>query len=77
MLPHYYLDLIACAVRERDGRQFDLLVDQLRDAERAREILRANGYGETGMSSAGVTVARVPAARMCGLTGAVGRLGQK
>jgi len=59
MRQHHYRDLIARAVRERDGRTLDKIVAQLVDAERAREILRAKGYGATGMS-ASATAAQVP-----------------
>ena len=61
MTEHHYRDLIRRAVLSEDGEQFGLLVQQLVDAERAREILRAKGYGESGMS-ASVTAAQVPEA---------------
>lgn len=61
MSPFHYRDLLVRAVYQRDGKQLDLLVTQLADAERAREILRAKGYGGTGMSASGVA-ALVPTA---------------
>ena len=61
MTEHHYRDLIRRAVLANDGLQFGLLVEQLVDAQRAREILRAKGYGASGMS-ASVTAAQVPAA---------------
>lgn len=61
MRPHHYRDLIVRAVHDRDGRTLDKIIAQLTDAERTREILRAKGYGETGMS-ASATAAQVPAA---------------
>lgn len=61
MRPHHLRDLIVRAVRARDGRQLDLLVEQLADAERTREVLRAKGYGATGMT-ASATAAQVPEA---------------
>lgn len=54
-----YRDLLRRAARAADGKQLDLIIDQLADAERAREILRAKGYGTTGMS-ASTTAAQVP-----------------
>lgn len=54
-------DLIVRAVRERDVRTLDKIVAQMVDAERAREILRAKGYGATGMT-ASATAAQVPEA---------------
>lgn len=59
---HQYRDLIARAVQDRNGRQLNQIIHQLVDAERTREILRAKGYGKTGMS-ASATAAQVPAAR--------------
>ncbi len=61
MQPRHYRELILRAVRERDGKQLDQLAAQLQDAERAREILRAKGYGTTG-TSASATAAMVPCA---------------
>lgn len=63
MQPHHYHDLIVRAAGERDGKQLSLLVAQLEDAERAKEILRAKGYGQPGMSAT-TTVALVPDARV-------------
>jgi len=62
MRPLHYRDLIFRAVRERDNATLDRLATQLADAERAREILRAKGYGSTG-TSASATAALVPLAR--------------
>lgn len=61
MQPQHYRDLIQRAIAEPGNQTLDLLVAQLADAQRAREILRAKGYGETGMS-ASVTAAQVPPA---------------
>ena len=60
----HYRDLILRAVRERDWSRLDMIAAQLDDAERAREILRAKGYGEPGMSASS-TVAQVPEVRAC------------
>ncbi len=62
----HYRDLIFRAVQRADSAQLDLLVAQLTDAERAREILRAKGYGATGMS-ASITAAQVPEAKVAAL----------
>lgn len=61
MTQHHYRDLIRRAVLAADGGQLDLLAIQLDDAQRAREILRAKGYGATGMN-ASATAAQVPEA---------------
>jgi hypothetical protein len=58
MTPRHIRDLVMRAA-ERNGKTMDLLVAQLVDADRAREILRAKGYGATGMS-ASATAAQVP-----------------
>lgn len=50
------------AVGDRDGKQLSLIIAQLEDAERAKEILRAKGYGQPGMS-ASATAAQVPVAK--------------
>lgn len=63
MQPHHYHDLIVRAVGERGGEQLGLIIAQLEDAERAKEILRAKGYGSPGMS-ASTTAALVPDARV-------------
>lgn len=55
-------DMIVTAVLTGDRKRLDQLVEQLSDAERAREILRAKGYGGTGMSASG-TAALVPPAK--------------
>lgn len=62
MRAHHYRDLLRRAVLSNDGHQLGLIVGQLTDAERTREILRAKGYGATGMS-ASVTAAQVPIAK--------------
>ena len=59
MKQHHYCDLVRRAVLSNDGRQLGQIVVQLTDAERAREILRAKGYGTTG-TSASATAAQVP-----------------
>lgn len=55
----HYRDLSIRAARDRDGRTLGQIIAQLVDAERAREILRAKGYGATGMT-ASATAAQVP-----------------
>jgi hypothetical protein len=55
----HHRDLIIRAVRDRDVRTLDKITTQLVDAARAREILRAKGYGATGMSASD-TAALVP-----------------
>lgn len=47
------------AVMAGDGRQLDLLAEQLADATRSREILRAKGYGAIGLAGS-ATAAQVP-----------------
>jgi hypothetical protein len=59
MQTRHYRELIVRAVRERDGATLDKIIAQITDAERAREILRAKGYGSTGLS-ASATAAQVP-----------------
>jgi hypothetical protein len=59
MLQHHYRDLIQRAVLAKDDVQLDLIATVLADYQRAREILRAKGYGATGMT-ASATVAQVP-----------------
>ena len=66
MTKYHYRDLIRRAVLLNDGYQLGLIVAQLTDAERAREILRAKGYGATGMS-ASITAAQVPEAKVAAL----------
>lgn len=60
MNPRHYRDMIIRAVAEPDGQTLDLIVSHVIDAERAKQILRANGYGMTGLS-ASATAALVPA----------------
>ena len=59
MNPRHYRDMIVRAVGEHDGKTLDLIVGHVIDAERAKQILRANGYGVAGMSSS-ATAALVP-----------------
>ncbi|OEZ90711.1 hypothetical protein [Duganella phyllosphaerae] len=59
MNQRHYRDLIRRAVLSKDTHQLGLIVAQLTDAERAREILRAKGYGASGMN-ASATAAQVP-----------------
>ena len=61
MNPRHYRDMIIRAVGEPDGKTLGLIVEHVVDAERAKEILRANGYGVAGMSSS-ATAALVPQA---------------
>jgi hypothetical protein len=55
----HYRDLIVHAVGEGDGKTLDLIIAHVVDAERAKQILRAKGYGVTGMP-ASTTAALVP-----------------
>jgi hypothetical protein len=55
----HYRDLIRRAVLDSSGVQLELIAAQLVDAQRAREILRAKGYGASGMS-ASATAAQLP-----------------
>lgn len=50
MRPIHYRDLIMRAAREPDRHTLDALVAQLIEAEAAKQILRAKGYGATGTS---------------------------
>lgn len=61
MKPHHYRELLRRAVLSNDSRQLALIIGQLTDAERSREILRAKGYGASGMN-ASTTAAQVPCA---------------
>lgn len=70
MSPLHYRDLIIRAVDAADGRTLDLIVSHVIDAERAKQILRANGYGVAGMSSS-ATAALVPPVPPLILTGIV------
>ncbi|WP_426057107.1 hypothetical protein [Janthinobacterium sp. PSPC2-1] len=60
MNPRHYRDMIIRAVGEPDGETLDLIVSHVIDAERAKQILRAKGYGMTGLP-ASATAALVPA----------------
>ncbi len=42
MNPRHYRDMIIRAVGEPDGKMLGLIVEHVVDAERAKEILRAN-----------------------------------
>lgn len=68
MSPLHYRDLIIRAVDAVDGRTLDLIVSHVIDAERTKQILRANGYGVAGMSSS-ATAALVPPVPPSILTG--------
>ncbi|MGK5044915.1 hypothetical protein ACQ4WP_03310 [Janthinobacterium sp. GB4P2] len=59
MNPRHYRDMIIRAVGEPDGKTLGLIVEHVVDAERAKEILRANGYGVAGLP-ASATAALVP-----------------
>ncbi|MBY0238473.1 MAG: hypothetical protein K2X55_04090 [Burkholderiaceae bacterium] len=61
MHPHPYRDLIERAVKQGDNQMLDMLAQALADAERAKQILRAKGYGVTGMAIS-ATAAQVPGA---------------
>ena len=61
MNPRHYRDMIIRAVCEADGKTLNLIVKHVVDAERAKEILRANGYGAARLS-ASATAALVPLA---------------
>ncbi|WP_425253834.1 hypothetical protein ACPJXG_07455 [Janthinobacterium sp. NFX145] len=62
MNPRHYRELIVRAVGEADGKTLGLIVEHVVDAERAKEILRASGYGVAGMSRS-ATAALVPQAQ--------------
>lgn len=55
-------DLLVRAVRTRDDGTLNKIAAALADAERAHEILRAKGYGASGMTASAVA-ALVPEAR--------------
>lgn len=67
MTKRQYRDLIRRAARALDGMQLDLLAAQLADAERAREILRAKGYGAGGMTASAVAALVPDAVRLNGI----------
>jgi hypothetical protein len=46
---HHYRDMFVRAINETDGATLDKLVTALIQAETAKQILRAKGYGECGM----------------------------
>ncbi|MFZ3286562.1 MAG: hypothetical protein WA191_06895 [Telluria sp.] len=49
MNPIHYREMIVRAVEGKDDATLDKLVDALRQAETGKQILRAKGYGESGM----------------------------
>ena len=55
-------DLIIKAVRNGDCARIDQLIELCKDAERAKDILRTKGYGESCMSIS-KTAALVPDAK--------------
>lgn len=59
MKSRHFVELIERAVVSSNRTQLSLIAAQLHDAQRAREILRAKGYGTTG-TSASATAAQVP-----------------
>lgn len=61
MRPIHYRKLIIDAVKASEGRTLDMIIAHLADAERAKQILRAMGYGGPEMS-ASATAALVPPA---------------
>lgn len=50
MRPHHYRDMIIRAVADKDGDMLNRIVGALVDAEDAKRILRAKGYGEAGQT---------------------------
>lgn len=60
MNPLHYRDMIIRAVGESNGQTLDLIVNHIIDAESAKQILRAKGYGVTGLP-ASATASLVPA----------------
>lgn len=56
-----YLDVMIRAARENDGALLDQLATHLADCEEAKTILRAKGYGDTGMSVAATGMVPMPA----------------
>lgn len=59
MQTRHFETLIMRAASSQDKSLLNRLAIQLSDSERAREILRAKGYGATG-TSASTTAAQVP-----------------
>ena len=59
---HHYRDMIIRAVADKDGDMLNRIVGALVDAEDAKRILRAKGYGTTGLSIE-ATAAQVPHAK--------------
>lgn len=54
MRQHEYRDLLRDAALPSNTRKLDKIIAQFVDAARAREILRAKGYGASGMTAAQV-----------------------
>lgn len=46
----YYQDLLTRTVQDGDAETLEKLAQRLADSEEALEILRAKGYGNTGLS---------------------------
>lgn len=61
MHPDVYRDQIMIAAKDPTGERMNLLARRLSDAEDAVTILRAKGYGASGMTI-GCMVAQVPKA---------------
>lgn len=61
MKAHHYRDLLRRVVLSGDDQMLDMLAHALLDAERAKQILRAKGYGVTGMPIS-ATAAQAPEA---------------
>lgn len=76
MTNHHYRDLIRRAVMTGNGQQLNLLAEQLADAARSREILRAKGYGAIGMN-ASITAAQVPEANLAALLNYCGNAAER
>jgi hypothetical protein len=62
MRPEHYRDLVVRAAAEPGGQLMNLIVAHMTDAEKAKQILRAKGYGVTG-TSISATAAQVPSNR--------------
>ncbi|MES2262120.1 MAG: hypothetical protein V4724_26665 [Pseudomonadota bacterium] len=60
MRPRSHSDLIAAAVSNPETGILDSIIATLADAERAKQILRAKGYGPTFGGSISDMAARVP-----------------
>ncbi len=62
MLHHRFRDMIVRAVHDPDPKMLDSIAMHLAACERANEILRAKGYGASGLQIDS-TAAQVPHAR--------------